>query len=78
MIYFNNGGLFVLDKWDFLILFGAFFIKSPIYLFHICLPKAHVETSVYGFILLAAILLKLDGYELIRLGRVFINMLRRI
>jgi NADH-ubiquinone oxidoreductase chain 4 len=31
-----------LGGWDFLIMFGAFFIKLPIYLFHVWLPKAHV------------------------------------
>jgi len=37
-----------LGGWDFLIIFGAFFIKLPIYLFHVWLPKAHVEAPVYG------------------------------
>jgi len=47
----------------------AFFIKLPVYLFHICLPKIFVEAAVYGSILWAAILLKFGG--LIRLRRAF-------
>jgi len=39
-------------------MFGAFFIKLPIYLFHVWLPRAHVKAPVYGSILLAAILFK--------------------
>lgn len=36
----------VFGGWDFIIIFGAFFIKLPIYLFHVWLPKAHVEAPV--------------------------------
>ena len=46
------------------ILTMAFIVKTPIFLVHIWLPKAHVEAPVAGSILLAGILLKLGSYGL--------------
>jgi len=35
MIYYNSEILCIFGEWDFFILFGALFIKLPIYLFHV-------------------------------------------
>nr|ASY95841.1 NADH dehydrogenase subunit 4 [Atta opaciceps] len=57
--------------WGFLMIYMAFFIKMPIYLFHVWLPKAHVEAPVYGSMVLAGVLLKMGSYGLIRLMEMF-------
>nr|YP_009343004.1 NADH dehydrogenase subunit 4 [Austropotamobius torrentium]APS87218.1 NADH dehydrogenase subunit 4 [Austropotamobius torrentium] len=49
----------------------AFIVKLPMYLFHLWLPKAHVEAPVAGSMILAGVLLKLGGYGLIRVLSLF-------
>lgn len=42
----------------------AFMVKTPLFMFHAWLPKAHVEAPVAGSILLAGVMLKLGAYGL--------------
>nr|AND96753.1 NADH deshydrogenase subunit 4 [Onthophagus longimanus] len=52
----------------------AFFVKMPMYLIHLWLPKAHVEAPVSGSMILAGVLLKLGGYGLMRLMLIFMEI----
>nr|ALO71093.1 NADH deshydrogenase subunit 4 [Pselaphinae sp. 9 EF-2015] len=52
----------------------VFFVKMPMYIVHMWLPKAHVEAPVSGSMILAGVMLKLGGYGLLRLMFLFMEI----
>nr|YP_010586025.1 NADH dehydrogenase subunit 4 [Anisocentropus maculatus]UZZ43761.1 NADH dehydrogenase subunit 4 [Anisocentropus maculatus] len=51
----------------YVVMFMAFLVKLPMIFVHLWLPKAHVEAPVSGSMILAAIMLKLGAYGMMRL-----------
>ncbi len=67
--YFDLLGLNIpngLEVFIFLLFFIAFAVKTPIVPFHTWLPDAHGEAPTAGSVVLAAILLKMGTYALLR------------
>nr|QXJ41887.1 NADH dehydrogenase subunit 4 [Pissodes strobi] len=52
----------------------VFFIKIPMFFLHLWLPKAHVEAPISGSMILAGVMLKLGGYGLMRVMKMFLEI----
>nr|AAX53879.1 NADH dehydrogenase subunit 4 [Campanulotes compar] len=81
LMYLNENFFDSSSKWGYLVFLSllAFWVKIPLFFFHSWLPKAHVEASLEGSMILAGVMLKVGMYGMIRVLSFFsYSMLKQV
>nr|YP_009092377.1 NADH dehydrogenase subunit 4 [Orthogonalys pulchella]AIC37443.1 NADH dehydrogenase subunit 4 [Orthogonalys pulchella] len=68
MIMNESTNYFFINNFYYLMMIITFLVKLPMFMLHMWLPKAHVEAPIYGSMILAAILLKIGSFGLMKIN----------